>query len=182
MRMLAYTTWKSELCPPLVRAECHSRIFFKYRQQHFFIADRDKWIHLPCAAVFLPPSYRVKCIRVHTLALCATNALSSMFRYCCVDTLANVFLKDTLLRELQHPHSPAVRDQLVGFFLVAASAHPSGIFLAHGSVLSVSFVMPRHPKAFCVTTPPPMQISVSCTSIMSSCNTTPSDIPQTVSL
>lgn len=55
----------------------------------------------------------VKCIRVHTLALSSTNALSSTFRYTCVDTLTNVLVKETLQKELQQPNSPGPKTQLV---------------------------------------------------------------------
>ncbi|CAD7928814.1 unnamed protein product [Amoebophrya sp. A120] len=92
------------------RLSSDSTICFVLKHEDLVESAKHAYVQVACLYTNLSG---VKCIRVHTLALAATNALSSTFRYTCVDALTNVLLKETLQKELQQPNSPQPKAQIV---------------------------------------------------------------------
>lgn len=79
---------------------------------HEDLVEKAKHVFLQVACLYTN-IYGKKCIRVHTLALSATNAISSTFRYTCIDTLVNLLTKELIVKERTHPNGKQVRANLV---------------------------------------------------------------------
>ncbi|CAD7925144.1 unnamed protein product [Amoebophrya sp. A25] len=91
------------------RLSADSTAAFVFKHEDLAENARHAYVQIAC---LYTTTAGLKCIRVHTLSLATTNALSTTFRYCCVDTLANVLLKETLRKELAAPNSPQPKQQL----------------------------------------------------------------------
>lgn len=82
------------------RLSADSTIVFNFKHDDLVESTRNVFLQAAC---LYTNSEGKKCIRVHTLCLGTTTALSNTFRYTCIDALTNILFKECILKEVESP-------------------------------------------------------------------------------